>query len=1022
MATTPVIAPQPTTPLIDAAARLYLGTDQADLYTAGYGISEVYGFGGNDTLTSNAGVVVGGAGDDLLAGSATLVGGAGSDRYQVNLDAGARDPSTGEKVIRYFEVDMLSDGGGNLADLENISILGASVSIMDAYRDGNDLVIASLDNSTSVVRFVGNFVSNAQTGLDESLLDSVTWLGAGVSGVVFPYATWTSVDILQKVKVPVASTGSDFIFGKAGADSINGGAGGDTLLGYAGDDALIGDLGDDSLDGGKGRDTLWGGDGNDTLFGGDGPDGDVLNGGEGNDLLQGQGFGNDILNGGGGNDTINVVSMYGPLDTVDGGAGNDLYNIVTGARGAVVRMGRASGQDTLRGGSMSGSLLIDDGVLPADLIFKALPVGQGGSSWTFNDPVDHFDLLVGIRGSDATLLIEKFTGGTGGIQTLPTAQFSDGTRWSDSDLRARIPSPTPGDDVLVGSFGSLREGGDGNDLLFGFGGDTLKGDGGSDTLIGGDYTSLMAGGAGSDQYVLDGTQIWGEFLTLDVTSAADPLGADTEQILLRNVRSSDLTFTREGDDLLAVSREGLGGSLTYINTLRVRGNFTVDAQGSPISLTDRISFADGVSWQQADIFAALQLAPTAGADERLGDARANTLDGLAGDDTLRGFAGNDQLNGGEGNDALYGGSGDDTLDGGAGANTLAGGDGDDLYYVGSLQDQVIEQSPPPPTQEASLAGTDTVATNLAEYTLAAGVENLIMGGKAGDAPAVRSFLSGKAGVRHGVGNDLNNLMTGDLGSERLEGGAGDDTLRGGGGSDTLSGGEGDDQLEGGEGGDTYLLMGADRLDQVIELEAASGVDTIVTNADFLAAPDNIEQVFTTGGTLIGNASNNLLHSDAAYTNLDGRGGDDTLEGRGGGQFSGGLGNDVLRASGLDAGNDYIWSRGEGADTVQDAGGQDRLIIDTSVKQDQLWFSRTGDDLKIAIIGTADSLTVAGWYQQGADHQIERITLTQGRDLVSDKVQQLVDAMSSFTPPAPGQTTLPADVAAQLAPVIAAAWA
>jgi hypothetical protein len=37
------------------------------------------------------------------------------------------------------------------------------------------------------------------------------------------------------------------------------------------------------------------------------------------------------------------------------------------------------------------------------------------------------------------------------------------------------------------------------------------------------------------------------------------------------------------------------------------------------------------------------------------------------------------------------------------------------------------------------------------------------------------------------------------------------------------------------------------------------------------------------------------------------------------------------------------------------------------------------------------------------------------------VQNLVDAMAAFAPPAPGQTTLPPEYASQLNPVIAANW-
>jgi len=101
--------------------------------------------------------------------------------------------------------------------------------------------------------------------------------------------------------------------------------------------------------------------------------------------------------------------------------------------------------------------------------------------------------------------------------------------------------------------------------------------------------------------------------------------------------------------------------------------------------------------------------------------------------------------------------------------------------------------------------------------------------------------------------------------------------------------------------------------------------------------------------------------------------------------------------------------------LREAGGLDHLFISGSVHASQLWFTREGDALKVSIIGTADSFTVEGWYL-GSQYQIEDVL-----SLNVAKVQQLVDAMASFTPPAEGQTTLPADVQARLAPVIAAAW-
>ncbi|MGO6684004.1 hypothetical protein AB9E03_33705, partial [Rhizobium leguminosarum] len=57
---------------------------------------------------------------------------------------------------------------------------------------------------------------------------------------------------------------------------------------------------------------------------------------------------------------------------------------------------------------------------------------------------------------------------------------------------------------------------------------------------------------------------------------------------------------------------------------------------------------------------------------------------------------------------ITGGASHDTLNGGAGADSLIGGAGDDTYIVDNAGDSVAENA---------AAGTDTVKTVLASYTL-----------------------------------------------------------------------------------------------------------------------------------------------------------------------------------------------------------------------------------------------------------------------------------------------------------------
>lgn len=157
-------------------------------------------------------------------------------------------------------------------------------------------------------------------------------------------------------------------------------------------------------------------------------------------------------------------------------------------------------------------------------------------------------------------------------------------------------------------------------------------------------------------------------------------------------------------------------------------------------------------------------------------------------------------------------------------------------------------------------------------------------------------------------------------------------------------------------------------------------------------------------------------------NLTGTSGADTLVGGGGSDtLAGGLGNDTLVGGG---GNDtYVFGRGDGADTIDNtghAGDGDKLSFGSGVAFDQLWFQQAGDDLKISIVGTGDSATIAGWYQSAANH-VSTIETGDGHVLADTQVQTLVAAMASMAPPPIGQTTLSASEHQQLDTMLAANW-
>jgi Ca2+-binding RTX toxin-like protein len=421
------------------------------------------------------------------------------------------------------------------------------------------------------------------------------------------------------------------------------------------------------------------------------------------------------------------------------------------------------------------------------------------------------------------------------------------------------------------------------DNIQGLGGDdNIQGLGGDDVLIGGIGADTLVGGLGNDTYEV--TDL-GDVVT-------EQLGAGTD-----TVSTSLASYT------LAANVENLtfGGS----------GNFT----GTGNALDNRI----------------------------VGGAGNDTLNGAAGNDVLIGRVGADTLIGGLGNDTyevtdlgdvvteqlgagidtvstslasytlganienltfggignftgignalgnrIVGGAGNDLLIGGLGADTLVGGTGNDTYEVTDLSDVVTEQLG---------AGSDTVSTTLANYTLAANVEILLFNG-------IGNFT--------GTGNALDN---------RIVGGAGNDTLNGAAGNDVLIGSVGADTLIGGLGNDTYEVTD---LGDVVTEQLGAGTDTVSTSLASYTLAANVENL-TFGGvgnfTGTGNALDNRIAGGAGNDTLNGAAGNDTV--------TGGAGNDLMSGA---LGNDsFVFALGFGNDTIQGfdadpAAGQDLLNI------------------------------------------------------------------------------------------------
>ena len=291
------------------------------------------------------------------------------------------------------------------------------------------------------------------------------------------------------------------------------------------------------------------------------------------------------------------------------------------------------------------------------------------------------------------------------------------------------------------------------------------------------------------------------------------------------------------------------------------------------------------------------------------------------------------------------------------ASGLMSGDGDDTYYVPG---DVVVENPG--------GGTDLVVSSVS-YALPANVENLTLTG---------------TDDLNGLGNELNNVITGNSGNNALMGGLGDDSLYGGSGSDTMWGAEGTDWLYGGDGPDLF-----DGGPGVNHFSGGAGNDYLHTYSathgstydggddwDFIdfgwitdAAGLNIQlYIWDEGtGTVFGQVSNrgtpawtdslaNIEHARGSQggdvitgwvfgSYIDGSGGDDSIQGMGyGDTLIGGDGNDSLDGFG-------------GADSLEGDGGNDNShgglgndYIDSSTGDDWL-FGEGGNDTLIGGAGT-----------------------------------------------------------------------
>ncbi len=389
---------------------------------------------------------------------------------------------------------------------------------------------------------------------------------------------------------------------------------------------------------------------------------------------------------------------------------------------------------------------------------------------------------------------------------------------------------------------------------------------------------------------------------------------------------TDLTFTRlnSGADLQISYQGG--------NTITITG------QNNSDTAIEWLQLADGIT---ADLtrLRVLGEAATADGDFMVGSSVANTLQGLAGNDVLSGLAGNDTLSGGDGDDVIEGGLGNDSIDGGNDS-----GFGDTASYASSSQwVNVNLESGAPPSGGGNITNNHALGDTLVRVNGIATIENLI-GSRTGN-----DTLRGDSRI---------NRLWGLGGNDNIDGRGGDDFLYGGDGNDTLHGNDGNDILTGDDGDDT--LWGDNGNDQIT---GGLGTDELIGSAgdDVLDGGDDDDTLTGEAGSdvLIGGAGWDQLSGGDDDDQLSGGEGDDTLYGgEGTDTLTGGAGNDWLDGEGGD--DTFVFDANSGEDYVFDVSGENRIVIHGATS-DQIWLSRSGDDLRIGVIGGTTTIRVVSYF-------------------------------------------------------------
>jgi Ca2+-binding RTX toxin-like protein len=428
---------------------------------------QVFGQGGNDTITSNEASgalpranLFGGAGNDVLTGGSgndMLFGQAGNDTL---LGKGGND-------LLFGGADNDTLTGGDADD----QVFGEAGNDRMIWNPGDDTDLNEGGDGTDTVEV------NGGNGTEQF---TTTANGTRVRFDRVNPAPF-SIDIGTSEQLTLNANGGDDSFSATGnlasliKITVDGGTGNDTLLGSNGNDFLLGGDGNDFVDGNQGNDTGLLGAGNDVFQWDPGDGSDIVEGQDGSDTM--------AFNGAAINEKMDVSANGSRVRFT-----RDVASILMDLKGVESIDARMlGGADQLTVNDLSGTDVTE---VTGDL---------RGPAGTEDGAADNV-IANATNGDDVAVVAGS--GGNAAVLGLAARTTVIGANPANDRLTVK---GLDGDDVVDASgltadaIGLTEDGGNGDDVLIGgAGADTLLGGAGDDVLIGGPGNDILDGGTGNN--------------------------------------------------------------------------------------------------------------------------------------------------------------------------------------------------------------------------------------------------------------------------------------------------------------------------------------------------------------------------------------------------------------------------------------------------------------------------------------------------------------------------------------------